>query len=142
VPEEVRENILGVMPFNDVTERIISHNPSVVTRCKGFDTFTAFGPVIDSEIDMEDAVIRTYLNDEKVQEDTSANQIFSCSFIVSYLSQCMTLVPGDVITTGTPHNSKEMRDGDKVEIEIEGIDMRLVNYVSDPHATTRIKDGT
>ncbi|MCF7913845.1 MAG: fumarylacetoacetate hydrolase family protein [Spirochaetaceae bacterium] len=131
-PEEVPEHVLGVMPFNDVTERIISHTPSIVTRCKGFDTFTSFGPVVDTEIDIEKATIRTYLNGEKVQEDSTANQIFSSAFIVSYLSQCMTFYPGDVISTGTPHHCLAMQDGDKVEIEIEGIDMKLVNYVYDP----------
>jgi len=130
--EEALTHVLGITQFNDVTERDISYTPSLVTRCKGFDTFTSFGPVIDTEINPENAIIRTYLNGEKVQEGNTAEQIFSCAYIVSYLSQCMTFYPGDVITTGTPNHVVSMKDGDKIEIEIEGIGTRLVNYVYDP----------
>lgn len=130
--EDALSHVLGVTPFNDITERDISYTSTLVTRSKGFDTFTCFGPIIDTELNPENVVLRTYLNDKKVQEGSTSKQLFSCAYIVSYLSQCMTIYPGDIISTGTPCNVLPMKDGDKVEIEIEGIGMRLVNYVYDP----------
>jgi len=130
--EEAAKHILGVTPFNDVTEREISYTPALVTYSKSFDTFSSFGPVIDTDINFEDATIRTYLNGKKVQEGNTSNLIFSFAYIVSFLSKCTTLYSGDVIPTGTPYNVLPMKDGDKVEIEIESIGTRLVNYVYDP----------
>ncbi len=130
-PEEAKKHILGVTPLNDVTERVLSFTPSLVTYCKAFDTFTPFGPIIDTEIDPDAAIVRTYLNGEKVQEGNTETMVFKPSEIVSFLSQGMTLYPGDVISTGTPSGVRSMKDGDQVEIEIEGIKERLVNYVVD-----------
>ena len=130
--EEAMEHVLGITPFNDVTEREMSYTTSQVTYCKSFDTFTSFGPVIDTNIDPGNAVIRTYLNGKKVQEGYTKNLIFSCAYIVSYFSKSRTLFPGDIISTGTPFNVLSMKDGDKVEIEIEGISPRLINYIYNP----------
>jgi 2-keto-4-pentenoate hydratase/2-oxohepta-3-ene-1,7-dioic acid hydratase in catechol pathway len=130
-PEEAKKHILGVTPLNDVTERVLSFTPSLVTYCKAFDTFTPFGPVIDTDIDPDAAIVRTYLNGQKVQEGDTSTMIFKPSEIVSFLSQGMTLYPGDVISTGTPSGVQAMKDGDRVEIEIVGIDQRLVNVVVD-----------
>jgi len=130
--EEAMEHVLGITPFNDVTEREMSYTTSQVTYCKSFDTFTSFGPVIDTNINPGNAVIRTYLNGKKVQEGYTKNLIFSCAYIVSYFSRSRTLFPGDIISTGTPCNVLEMKDGDKVEIEIEGISSRLINYIHNP----------
>ena len=88
--------------------------------------------VIDTDIDPDNTVIRTYLNGEQVQEGYTKDCIFSCAYIVSYFSQSRTLFPGDIISTGTPNHVLAMKDGDKVEVEVEGIGMRLVNYVYDP----------
>lgn len=130
-PKEASKHILGVTPFNDITERKISKTPSLVTYSKGFDTFAAIGPVIDTEIDFDNAIIRTYLNGEKVQEGYTSKTVFKPSVIVSFLSKGITLYPGDVVSTGTPYNVLSLKDGDKVEVEIEGSGMRLVNYVYD-----------
>ena len=130
-PEEAKKHILGVTPLNDVTERVLSFTPSLVTYCKAFDTFTPFGPVIDTDIDPDCTIVRTYLNGEKVQEGNTQDMVFSPSEIVSFLSQGMTLYPGDVISTGTPSGVRAMKDGDRVEVEIEGIEERLVNLVVD-----------
>ena len=130
-PEEAKKHIFGVTPLNDVTERALSFTPSLVTYCKAFDTFTPFGPVIETEIDPDSAIVRTYLNGEKVQEGNTEHMVFKPSEIVSFLSQGMTLYPGDVISTGTPSGVQSMKDGDRVEIEIEGIEQRLINIVVD-----------
>lgn len=130
-PEEAKKHILGVTPLNDVTERVLSFTPSLVTYCKAFDTFTPFGPVIETDIDPDSAIVRTYVNGKKVQEGNTEQMVFKPSEIVSFLSQGMTLYPGDVISTGTPSGVQAMNDGDRVEIEIEGIQERLINIVID-----------
>jgi len=130
--EDAMKHVLGVTPLNDVTEREMSYDYTQVTYSKSFDTFTSFGPVIDTEINPDNTVIRTYLNGKKVQEGHTKDFIFSCAYIVSYFSQSRTLFPGDIISTGTPDHVLGMKDGDKVEVEIEGINSRLVNYVYDP----------
>jgi 2-keto-4-pentenoate hydratase/2-oxohepta-3-ene-1,7-dioic acid hydratase in catechol pathway len=127
--EEARDAIFGVTPLNDVTEREMSYTPTQVTYSKSFDTFTSFGPVIDTVIDPENTVIRTYLNGEQVQEGHTRDFIFSCAYIVSYFSKGRTLFPGDVISTGTPSHVLAMHEGDVVEVEIEGISERLRNTV-------------
>ena len=131
-PEDAAKHILGVTPLNDITERKISSTPSLVTYSKGFDTFTAFGPIIDTDIDPDNATVRTFLNGEKVQEGYTNNMVFNPSMIVSFISKGITLYPGDLISTGTPFGIRPMQDGDKVEVEIEDLGMRLVNYVYDP----------
>ncbi|MGM0603373.1 MAG: fumarylacetoacetate hydrolase family protein [Bacillota bacterium] len=129
--QKAKEHILGITPFNDVTERELSYTPSLVTYSKAFDTFTSFGPVINT--DVSDISLNTYLNGKKVQEGNTNKLIFSLEYIVSFLSKCMTLYPGDVITTGTPNNVLALKDGDKVEIEMgDSVQDRLVNYVYDP----------
>lgn len=128
--EEAAEHIFGVTPFNDLTERELSYTPSLVTYSKAFDTFTCFGPVIETDFDLDNITVKTYLNDEKVQEGNSGDMLFSPAYLVSFLSKCMTLYPGDIITTGTPRNVLGLNDGDKVEVELDCINQRLINYVS------------
>ena len=130
--EDAMNHVLGITPLNDVTERNMGYNKPQVTYCKSFDTFTSFGPVIDTEINPDNTVVRTYLNGKKVQEGFTKELVFSCAYIVSYFSKSRTLFPGDIISTGTPDHVLGMKDGDKVEVEIEGINPRLVNYVYDP----------
>jgi len=128
---EALQHVLGITPLNDVTERDMSYTPTQVTYSKSFDTFTSFGPVIDTEINPENATLRTYLNGTKVQEGCSADFIFSCAHIVSYFSKGRTLYPGDIISTGTPSNVLEIKKGDIVEVEIAGINEKLTNPVDD-----------
>jgi 2-keto-4-pentenoate hydratase/2-oxohepta-3-ene-1,7-dioic acid hydratase in catechol pathway len=129
--EQAAEAIFGVTPFNDLTEREISYTPSLVTHSKAFDTFACFGPVIDTDIEWASAVVRTYLNGELVQEGRTEDMVFSAAEIVSYLSQGTTLQAGDVITTGTPEHVLGLEDGDRVEVEIVGMPLRLINTVVD-----------
>ncbi len=128
-PGEAKKHILGITPFNDVTERILSSTPSLVTYSKAFDTFTSFGPIVDTDIDPDDAFIYTYLNGKRVQQGHTRDMIFKPSEIVSFVSTGITLYPGDIISTGTPAGVREVIDGDLVEIEIGGISVRLRNPV-------------
>lgn len=128
---EAASAIFGVTPFNDLTEREISYTPNLVTHSKAFDTFSCFGPVIDTGIDWANTTITTILNGEVVQTGKTSDMIFSAAEIVSYLSQGTTLFAGDVITTGTPEHILALHDGDVVEVEISGIPIRLMNPVVD-----------
>jgi len=114
-------HVLGYTCFNDVTERSLRKELGQLTRAKGFDTFAAFGPCIATDLDPLKLTVRTFLNGRLVQEGNSGDMIFSVAFIVHYISQCMTLYPGDVISTGTPKGVGPMKPGDVVEVNIEGI---------------------
>ncbi len=128
-PEQAKEHIFGVVACNDVTERSLMKWPLQLTYGKSFDTFAPIGPFIETEIDPDNTVVRTYLNGKKVQEDETAKTVFKPSVLLSYLSQVITFYPGDVILTGTPFNVLPMKDGDLVEVEIEGMGERLSNPV-------------
>lgn len=119
--EEALDHVLGYTCFNDVTERELARVQGQLTRSKGFDTFAAFGPCIATGLDPYQLIVRTYLNGKKVQEGQTRNLVFSVPFLVHYLSQCMTLFPGDIISTGTPRGIGPIKPGDVVEVSIEGI---------------------
>ena len=128
--EEAKKHIFGVTPLNDVTEREMSYVSTQVTYSKSFDTFTSFGPIIDTNLDPENVTLRTYLNGQKVQEANTSDFLFSAAYCVSYFSQGRTLYPGDVISLGTPCHVKAMKDGDVVEVELVGLELRLKNQVT------------
>lgn len=134
--DEAARAIFGVTPFNDLTEREISYTPNLVTHSKAFDTFSCFGPLLDTDVDWADTTIRTFLNGEMVQEGKTSEMVFSAAEIVSYLSQGTTLFAGDVVTTGTPEHVLALSDGDTVEVEIGGIPLRLSNPVVDLRKAT------
>ena len=90
-------------------------------RAKGSDTFAPLGPVIVSGMDYTKVLLQTRLNGEVVQKQYTSDLLFDCPTIVSWISKCVTLVPGDLIYTGTPGTTKKMSPGDVVEVEIEGI---------------------
>jgi 2-keto-4-pentenoate hydratase/2-oxohepta-3-ene-1,7-dioic acid hydratase in catechol pathway len=119
---EARDGILGYTCANDVTERFFQKKDGQWTRAKGFDTFAPIGPWIAADIEPEDGLsIKSYLNGSIRQSSTTSEMIFSPAQILSFVSKVMTLNPGDVILTGTPSGVGELRPGDTVEIEIEGI---------------------
>ncbi|WP_456397664.1 fumarylacetoacetate hydrolase family protein [Desulfurobacterium sp.] len=126
--EEAKEVILGYTCFNDVTARDLQKKDVQYTRAKSFDTFAPYGPWINTEIDPMKLPITTRVNGEVKQQGNTSDMIFSPFFLVSYISRIMTLLPGDVIITGTPPGVGPLEDGDKVEVEIEGIGT-LINYV-------------
>ena len=122
VPEkEAINHVLGYTCFNDVTERTWTKLQGQLTRAKGFDTFASIGPCIATGLDPFNLTVRTLLNGKTVQEGNTRNLMFSVPFLVHFLSQCMTLLPGDIISTGTPKGIGPMAPGDTVEVVIEGI---------------------
>ena len=127
-PEEVKEHILGYTCFNDVTARDLQKKDGQWTRSKSFNTFSPMGPFIVGRIDIKDLKIELYLNGERRQSSSTSNLIFGVETLVSFISQVMTLLPGDVITTGTPAGVGPVKRGDTVEVRIENIGS-LVNYV-------------
>jgi 2-keto-4-pentenoate hydratase/2-oxohepta-3-ene-1,7-dioic acid hydratase in catechol pathway len=98
-------------------------------RAKGSDTFAPLGPVLVQGLDYGSLLLRTRLNGEVVQEQPTSDLIFDCPTIVSFVSRFVTLLPGDLIYTGTPGQTRKMKPGDVVEVEIEGIGV-LRNPVS------------
>ncbi len=120
--------VLGYTCLNDVTARDLQAKDIQFTRAKGFDTFAPVGPVVETELDPGDLEISTYLNGERKQHSNTKNLLFSVPRLVSFISKVMTLLPGDIVSTGTPAGVGPMKSGDKVEVEIQGIGI-LTNYV-------------
>ncbi|MEO1006329.1 MAG: fumarylacetoacetate hydrolase family protein, partial [Cyanobacteria bacterium J06638_38] len=121
-PEQAAKSIWGYTIANDVTARDLQKRDGQWTRAKGFDTFCPLGPWIVRELSVE-AKIQTFINnaDSPRQSATISDMVFSPETLVSYISQIMTLIPGDVILTGTPEGVGGMKPGDAVRVEIEGI---------------------
>jgi 2-keto-4-pentenoate hydratase/2-oxohepta-3-ene-1,7-dioic acid hydratase in catechol pathway len=119
---QARTKIWGYTIANDVTARDLQRRDNQWTRAKGFDSFCPLGPWIVRELST-DAKLQTFLNDaaQPQQSASISEMVFSPEFLVSYISQIMTLLPGDVILTGTPEGIGPMQVGDLVRVEIEGI---------------------
>jgi 2-keto-4-pentenoate hydratase/2-oxohepta-3-ene-1,7-dioic acid hydratase in catechol pathway len=130
-PQKALDYILGYTCFNDVTARDLQNNDGQWTRCKGFDTFAPFGPCIETDVDPTNVSIETYLNGELRQNGNTSDLIFPVKEIISFVSRVMTLLPGDVIVTGTPGGIGPMHPGDTIEIKIEPIGI-LRNYIVKP----------
>jgi len=127
--DDIGDFILGYTCANDVTARDLQHKDGQWTIAKGFDTFLPLGPIITDEVDPHHLSITTYLNDAVVQKSNTQHLIFSAHYLVSYISQIMSLYPGDVILTGTPGGIGNMEHGDVVKVEIEGIGVLTNTYV-------------
>ena len=106
---------------NDVTARDIQYSDGQWTRGKGFDTFCPLGPVIETDVDFATARITTRLNGETKQDAPLSDMIHSVPDIVAYASAAFTLLPGDVILTGTPAGIGPFGAGDTIEVEVTGI---------------------
>jgi len=126
--EDALEYVLGYTCFNDVTARDLQSQDGQWTRAKGFDTFAAIGPCIETELNPENVSLETHLNGELKQQGNTSDLIYSITELVNYISGIMTLLPGDVIATGTPDGIGPMLPGDTVEVKIESIGT-LRNYV-------------
>ncbi|MGH7799547.1 MAG: fumarylacetoacetate hydrolase family protein [Thermodesulfobacteriota bacterium] len=120
--------IFGYSCINDITARDLQIKDVQYTRAKGFDTFAPIGPVIETELDPTDLEISTHLNDERRQHSRTSELIFNIPKLLVFISRVMTLLPGDIIATGTPSGIGPMKSGDVVKVEIEGIGT-LRNYV-------------
>jgi len=122
--EEAKAAIFGYTCGNDVSERQWQLGPQRDRqwwRAKGCDTFGVVGPAVVTGIDGDNIKLQTRLNGEVVQEQTTADLIFDCATMVSFVSKYMTIEPGDIIYTGTPGVTRPMKPGDVVEVELEGI---------------------
>lgn len=129
--EPVWPYILGYTCLNDVTARDLQKKDVQYTRAKGFDTFCPFGPWIETDLDLSRARVETFVNRQKRQSAAISEMIFSVETIVRWISQMMTLEPGDVISTGTPSGIGPLAAGDVVEVSVAGIGT-LRNPVAKP----------
>ena len=118
---EAGEYIFGYSCANDVTARDLQPKQGQWTVAKGFDTFLPYGPWIETKADPASLEIRTLLNGKERQRSNTRNLIFSVPYLVSFLSHVMTLLPGDLILTGTPSGVGPMHPGDRVTVEISGV---------------------
>ena len=119
--ENAKKHILGYTVGNDVTARDLQKSDGQWTRAKGFDTFCPFGPWIDTEFDPADSVVTCRVNGQMRQMASTRDMVFNVGVLVTYISSVMTLEPGDLIFTGTPAGVGELKNGDEVVVEIEGL---------------------
>jgi len=126
--EDALDYVLGYTCFNDVTARDLQYQNRQWTQTKGFDTLAAIGPCIETELNPRNVNLETYLNGELKQKGNTKDLIFSVPGLINFISHVMSLLPGDIIATGTPSGIGPMYPGDTVEIKIEPIGT-LRNYV-------------
>jgi 2-keto-4-pentenoate hydratase/2-oxohepta-3-ene-1,7-dioic acid hydratase in catechol pathway len=121
--------VLGYTCLNDVTSRDIQRSDVQFTRGKSFDTFCPIGPYIETELDVSDIRLSCSVNGETRQDGRTSQMVFPVESLIRYISRQMTLMPGDVIATGTPSGVGPLEPGDTVEVKIEGIGT-LTNHVT------------
>jgi 2-keto-4-pentenoate hydratase/2-oxohepta-3-ene-1,7-dioic acid hydratase in catechol pathway len=124
-PEQATDVIFGYTIANDVTARDLQARDGQWTRAKGFDSFCPLGPWIENDLDPQtfaDGVsIQTHLNGDLVQDGSTKDLIFDIPTLVAHITSVMTLLPGDVILTGTPEGIGPMQPGDEVEVSVGGL---------------------
>ena len=125
--------VLGYTCLNDVTARDLQKSDVQFTRAKGFDTFCAVGPHIETGLDPSNLVVETHVNGVRRQSGSTSLMIYPPAFLVRWISRMMTLVPGDVIATGTPAGVGPLVAGDTVEVSVAGVGV-LRNPVRQPQA--------
>ncbi|SDC97970.1 2-keto-4-pentenoate hydratase/2-oxohepta-3-ene-1,7-dioic acid hydratase (catechol pathway) [Desulfurella multipotens] len=128
--DQAKDYIFGYTIINDVTARDLQSIDGQWTRAKGFDTFAPIGPFIETEVDPMNLKITTKVNGQIRQNSTTSHMIFNVYELVSFISQIMTLYPGDLIASGTPSGVGGVEVGDVIEIEIEKIG-KLINPVKE-----------
>ena len=126
--EEAKEYVFGYTCFNDVSDRHAQAADGQWTRAKGYDTFAPLGPWIETEVNPDNLKLETYLNSELRQSASTSDLIFGIPKLISFISSVMTLLPGDVIATGTPSGVGPMNPDDMIEVRIENIGT-LKNFV-------------
>ena len=119
--EDPLNYVFGYTCVNDVTARDLQRKDVQFTRGKSFDTFCPVGPWIETDIDPGNVAVETRLNGEVKQKGNTADMAFPVPFLIRYISEIMTLYPGDLIATGTPAGVSRMKHGDTVEVEVAGI---------------------
>ncbi|KRE55169.1 fumarylacetoacetate hydrolase family protein [Phycicoccus sp. Soil748] len=120
-PQEVPKVVFGYTCADDVTARDLQRGDGQWARAKGMDTFCPIGPWIETDLDPADLRLRTRRDGEVVQDGTTADMVHDVAALVSHASKAFTLLPGDVILTGTPAGVGPVEEGQRVEVEIEGI---------------------
>ena len=118
---DVRPFILGFTCLNDVTARDIQIADGQFTRSKGFDTFCPLGPILETDLDLSSTAVSTFVNGAKRQSAPVSDMMFPVDVIIRWVSRMMTLLPGDVIATGTPAGVGPLVAGDVVEVVVTGI---------------------
>ncbi len=127
-PAAAARYIFGYTAAQDITDRTIQNSESQWARCKSFDTFTPLGPYVETKIDPHDLTIQLFQNGQLRQNSNTSQLIFNCFELVSFVSTNLTLMPGDVILTGTPSGIGSIESGDRLEVRIQGL-TPLVNTV-------------
>lgn len=127
-PAAASRYILGFAPAQDITDRTIQAAESQWARAKSFDTFTPLGPYVETKIDPHDLGIQLFQNGQLRQNSHTSQMVFNCYDLVSFISTNFTLMPGDVILTGTPAGIGPIQSGDRLEVRIQGM-TPLVNTV-------------
>jgi 2-keto-4-pentenoate hydratase/2-oxohepta-3-ene-1,7-dioic acid hydratase in catechol pathway len=122
VPKERAQDVIwGYTVGNDVTARDLQRRDVQFTRSKGFDSFCPLGPWVETELDTTDLAVRTFLNGDLKQDGSTKDLIFDIPTLIAHVTSVMTLLPGDVILTGTPEGVGPMQPGDEVEVVVDGI---------------------
>lgn len=119
--EDALDYVLGYACANDVSARDFQKKDNQWGRAKGFDTFCPVGPWISTDLEPSDLAVRCIVNGETRQDSRTSNMVFDVPTLIAFISGVMTLLPGDLILTGTPAGVSQLFDGDVVDIEIEGI---------------------
>lgn len=127
-PYEAAANVLGFTCCNDVTARELQKRDGQWARAKGFDGFCPVGPWIETDVDPSDLTLECFVNGELRQQASTSDMLFDPYELVSFVSNVMTLVPGDIVLTGTPAGIGPIQPGDSVEVRISGVGS-LVNPV-------------
>ena len=119
--EDAFKYILGYTCANDVTLRDLQKTDDQWARAKGFDGSAPIGPWIETDLDPNDAIVRTRLNGEIRQQSSTSEMVFGVATLIEYITVFMTLLPGDVVLTGTPEGVGKLAVGDVVDVEVEGV---------------------
>ena len=119
--EDAFKFILGYTCANDVTLRDLQKTDDQWARAKGFDGSAPIGPWVETDLDPNEAIVRTRLNGEIRQQASTSEMVFGVATLIEYVTTFMTLLPGDVLLTGTPEGVGALADGDVVEVEVEGV---------------------
>lgn len=120
-PTQAARYIFGYTAAQDISDRTIQKSDGQWARCKSFDTFTPLGPYVETMLDPADLTIQQYQNGQLRQNSSTSQLIFKPADIVSFVSTNLTLLPGDVILTGTPSGVGPIQSGDKLEVRIQGL---------------------
>lgn len=129
-PEEAKKVVFGYTISNDVTARDLQKSDGQWSRAKGFDTFCPLGPWIETDLDPADSRVTTRLDGEVVQDGPTSDMIFGVAELISHASRAFTLLPGDVILTGTPEDVGPVKAGQRVEVEVPEIGVLANTYVA------------